>query len=203
MAYSTDYRKAAIDYKHSGHTFKELKKVFKITPRTFYKWLNNEETSGNVKAKIKRTRKRKIDSDALIKAVEEKPDSYLRELAKLFNCSTVAIHNRLVKLGYTYKKNIYIRRKINGSKSWLPQEIRNDSQGNTSLYRRKRHKQTAGARIWQGNSWCSHWGHKARKKISTDKCNRRKNRRQNCCALLLCRKHNKRVFRRMVSPEIH
>jgi hypothetical protein len=36
MAYSTDYRRAAAGYKQSGHTFKELKEVFKITPRTFY-----------------------------------------------------------------------------------------------------------------------------------------------------------------------
>jgi transposase len=60
------------------------------------------ETDGNVK--VKQTRKRKIDPDALKKAVEEKPDSYLRELAMQFNSSTTAVHKRLVSLGYTYKK---------------------------------------------------------------------------------------------------
>ena len=57
--------------------------MFKITPRTYYKWLQNLENTGNIVVKVKRTRKRKINDDILKKAVEEKPDSYLRELAKL------------------------------------------------------------------------------------------------------------------------
>ena len=40
------------------------------------------ETSGKVKVEKKQTRKGKIDPDALRKAVEEKPDAYLRELSK-------------------------------------------------------------------------------------------------------------------------
>jgi transposase len=104
MAYSADYRKAAIVFKQGGHTFKELKKVFKITPRTYYQWVEILETSGSVKIEIRRTRKRKIDPDALKKAVEEKPDAYLRELSKAFNCSAAAVHKRLVQLGFTYKK---------------------------------------------------------------------------------------------------
>jgi hypothetical protein len=36
MAYSADYRKAAIAFKQAGHTFKELGEAFKITPRTYY-----------------------------------------------------------------------------------------------------------------------------------------------------------------------
>jgi transposase len=104
MAYSADYRKAAIDFKQGGHTFKELKEVFKITPRTYYQWVEILETSGSVKVEIKRTRKRKIDPDALKKAIEEKPDAYLRELSEMFNCSTTAIYKRLINLGFTYKK---------------------------------------------------------------------------------------------------
>jgi transposase len=102
MAYSKDYREAALDYKKSGHTFAELKEAFKITPRTYYQWVKQAETGGS--AKVKQTRRRKIDSDALIKAIEEKPDAYLRELSAKFGCSTTAIHNRLVGLGFTYKK---------------------------------------------------------------------------------------------------
>lgn len=102
MAYSKDYRVAAIAYKQNGHTFKELKEVFKITPRTYYQWVEKMEKGTDVK--LKQTRKRKIDPDELKKAIEEKPDAYLRELSKLFNCSTTAVHNRLVSLGITYKK---------------------------------------------------------------------------------------------------
>jgi transposase len=39
MAYSVDYRKVAIKYKQNGHTFKDLKEVFRITPRTYYQWV--------------------------------------------------------------------------------------------------------------------------------------------------------------------
>ena len=102
MAYSEDYREAAIEYKQKGHTFKELKEVFKITPRTYYQWV--KKAGDNADVKVKQTRKRKIDPDALRKAVEEKPDAYLRELSEAFNCSTTAVHKRLVSLGITYKK---------------------------------------------------------------------------------------------------
>ena len=106
MAYSTDYRKAVMSFKQAGHTFKELKDVFKITPRTYYQWAKNLATSGSVTVKIKQTRKRKIDPDALRKAIEEKPDAYLRELAKEFGCSATAVHKRLVQMGFTYKKRL-------------------------------------------------------------------------------------------------
>jgi len=36
MAYGIDYRKAAIAFKQSSNSFTQLKKVFKITPRTHY-----------------------------------------------------------------------------------------------------------------------------------------------------------------------
>jgi transposase len=111
MAYSADYRKAAIAFKRAGHTFKELRDVFKITHRTYYQWIEILETSGSARIEIKRTRKGKIDPDALKKAVEEKPDAYLRELSKMFNCSTSAIYRRLVNLGFTYKKRLLLTQK--------------------------------------------------------------------------------------------
>jgi transposase len=118
MSYSVDYRKAALSFKQGGHTFKELKNVFKITPRTYYQWVELLETSGSVKVEIKRTRKRKIDPDALKKAVEEKPDAYLRELSKAFNCSTAAVYKRLVNLGFTYKKIHLPTRKSPKKQEW-------------------------------------------------------------------------------------
>jgi transposase len=117
MAYSADYRKMAIDYKDSGHTFKELKEVFKITPRTYYQWVEILEESGKVKIEKKQTRRRKINPDLLKKAVEEKPDAYLRELSKQFNCSKTAVHKRLVQIGITLKKDLHILGKVRNIKS--------------------------------------------------------------------------------------
>jgi transposase len=117
MAYSADYRKAAIEYKRNGHTFKDLKEVFRITPRTYYQWVKILEETRMIKLKIARTRRGKINLAELKKAVEEKPDLYLRELSEKFNCSMAALHKRLIQLVFIYKKYIYIFRKIRAGKN--------------------------------------------------------------------------------------
>jgi transposase len=104
MAYSIDYRKAAIEFKQSGHTFAELKKVFKITARTYYQWLELQEKTGSLQFRNAKERQGKIDPEKLKQALEEKPDAYLRELAAKFGVSTTAIHKRLKKCKITYKK---------------------------------------------------------------------------------------------------
>jgi transposase len=103
-----DYRKAAIEYKRNGHTFKDLKEVFRITPRTYYQWVEILKETGMTKLKIARTRQGRINPAELKKAVEEKLDLYLRELSEKFNCSTVTVQKRLVHLCFIYKKDIYI-----------------------------------------------------------------------------------------------
>jgi transposase len=100
MAYSADYRKAAIAFKQAGHTFKELGEAFKITHRTYYQRIEILETSGSARVEIKRTRRGKID-----------PDAYLRELSKMFNCSPSSVYRRLASLGFTYKKRPSLTRK--------------------------------------------------------------------------------------------
>jgi transposase len=104
MAYGIDYRKAAIEFKQNGNTFAQLKKVFKITPRTYYQWVELQETTGSLQFRNANKRQRKINPEKLQQAIEEKPDAYLRELATKFNVSQVAIHKQLKKLKITYKK---------------------------------------------------------------------------------------------------
>jgi transposase len=111
MAYSADYRKAAIAFKQAGHTFKEQGEAFKITPRTYYQWIEILETSGSFKIEIKQTRRGKIDPDALKKAVEERPDAYLRELSRMFDRAPSSVYRRLVSPGLTYKKRLSSARK--------------------------------------------------------------------------------------------
>lgn len=104
MAYSLDYREAAVEYKKNGHTFKELKEAFKITPQTYYNWLALKEEKGSFETRKVETRKRKIDFKKLKQAVEEKPDAYLKELAEPFNCTPQAVHYALERYKITYKK---------------------------------------------------------------------------------------------------
>jgi transposase-like protein len=60
MAYSADYRKAVIEYKRNGRTFKDLKEVFGITPHTYYQWVEILEETEMTKPEIARTRLGKI-----------------------------------------------------------------------------------------------------------------------------------------------
>ena len=110
MAYEEKYRAQAVLYKDSGHTFKQLREIFKIDSSTYYEWKENKEATGfYVPPKTQKAiRKRKINLEELKLAIEEKPDAYLRELAEKFNCSTTAVHKRLKQLKITYKKNIHI-----------------------------------------------------------------------------------------------
>ena len=107
MAYSVDYRKSAIEFKEDGHTFARLKKVFKITAKTYYEWVNLFESTGSLQFRNASVRQGKIDLEKLKHAVAEKPGAYLRELAAQFDVSTTAIHNRLEKHNVTYKKKTF------------------------------------------------------------------------------------------------
>jgi transposase len=106
MGYCEKFRKTAVEYKDSGHTFEELKKVFKISSSTYYRWVEYKEEFGSYvpPSKGKQTRKGKIDPDKLVSAYEEKPDAYLREIAILFGCSAEAVRKRLNTEKLTLKK---------------------------------------------------------------------------------------------------
>jgi len=103
MAYSIDYRKRAVEYKDSGHTFKELAEAFKIPPITYYDW-KEKLSNGYYETKPKRERSRKIDREKLRQAVADTPDAYLHELAAQFDCTPQAVFYMLIKLKITLKK---------------------------------------------------------------------------------------------------
>jgi transposase len=104
MAYSIDFIKRAVSYKEEGHTLKQLREAFGIPAETYYDWKEKLESGFDFGAKAKGERNRKIDKTALKQAVEENPDAFLWDLAKLFNCTPVAIFHALEKLNMTLKK---------------------------------------------------------------------------------------------------
>ena len=105
MAYSEDYRKRAIEYMDAGHTYKELYEAFKIYPSNIEDWRRLLKETGSLKPQYRKTRRRKIDREKLAKALEEKPDAYLSELAKPFDCTEQAVFYALEKMKVTIKKN--------------------------------------------------------------------------------------------------
>jgi transposase len=82
----------------------------------YYNWEKKLE-KGYYDVKIKRERHRKIDKEALGKAVAETPDAFLKEFAKLFNCTTTAIYYALVNLNITRKKDFYLLDLFNNSEN--------------------------------------------------------------------------------------
>jgi transposase len=112
MAYSIDFIKAAVLYKQNGHTFRELKNTFGIPSQTYYIWKGNLESGYYQIKKPKQECSRKIDKEKLKKALAEKPDSYLRELAEPFGCSVQSVSAALKNMGITLKKNLHLQRKM-------------------------------------------------------------------------------------------
>jgi len=104
MAYSVDFRKRAIAFMDEGHTGKQLYAAFKIWPSEVSKWRKLLEETGSLEPKYRKTRRGKIDLQKLQQAIERKPDAYLSELAKEFNCTDQAIHYALKRLKITLKK---------------------------------------------------------------------------------------------------
>ena len=104
MAYSTDFRKRAIEYMDEGHTEKELYEAFKIRATNVRRWRKLLEDNGSLKPQYRETRRRKIDAEELKQALERKPDATLPELAKQFDCAKQSIDYRLKTLQITRKK---------------------------------------------------------------------------------------------------
>lgn len=102
MAYSKDYKERAVNYKREKHTNKEVCEIFKIAKSTLYEW--EKEYDAGFPDKPKRTYEKKINKEALKKAVEERPDSELAEFAELFDCTVQAVSLALKKMNITRKK---------------------------------------------------------------------------------------------------
>jgi len=105
MAYSKDYRERALAFMDEGHTYKELYEAFKLYPSTIARWRKLRSETGTLNTQYRETRSRKIDKEQLMRAIEEKPDAYLWELAKPFGCTEQAVFYALKKLKITVKKN--------------------------------------------------------------------------------------------------
>lgn len=106
MAYSIDFRKAAINFMDNGHTEKELLEVFGIYASNVNRWRKLQEQTNSLTPRYKKTRKRKIDLEILEQAVERKPDITLSELAKMFNCREQSVDAALKKAKITRKKRL-------------------------------------------------------------------------------------------------
>ena len=115
-AYSIDLRKRVLDAYDSGkNSLNQIAKQFQVTPRWIQKLRQQREQEGSIAPRPQNQGRKPAFRGAnlaqLNTFVEENPDSTLEEIQEHFsgqvNCSTVAIHNALKRLGWRYKKNRY------------------------------------------------------------------------------------------------
>ncbi|MYH83460.1 hypothetical protein F4141_22500 [Candidatus Poribacteria bacterium] len=102
MAYSTDLRKRVLDFINDGGSKAAAERIFCVSRRTIYNWLEAEDPFALQKPGPKGPRH--IDYDALEQHVSDFPDSPLAERAKHFGVSTYCIFYALSKLNITRKK---------------------------------------------------------------------------------------------------
>jgi len=101
MSYSIDFRQKILAYKEKHSlTFQQTSKHFDVAIRTLFRW------SENIQPRITRNKpSTKIDMDALIKDIEQRPDDYQWERAKRFGVTQPCIHYALKRAKISYKKN--------------------------------------------------------------------------------------------------
>jgi transposase len=112
MAYETIFRKRGIEYKETGHTFKEMYEAFGVDSKRYYSRKKQLEETGSLAYKPPKERNRKTNKKELLRLLGEHPDWYLREFAEKFDVWPQAIHKMLKKPGVTYKENVYVFGKV-------------------------------------------------------------------------------------------
>lgn len=103
MGYSLDLRKKVINYVNKGHSREDASKIFGVGVRTIYRWIARFKAGSLAETKAHKPWK-KLDPQALAKAVEKNPGYKLSDFAKLFKVTTAAICLAFKTLGITRKK---------------------------------------------------------------------------------------------------
>jgi transposase len=105
MAYDTKFRERVLNFIDKGHTAEEAHKVFDVGTTTIKQWKKLRKETGRLEKRPLERGHKKIDPVRLETYIAKHPDSYLREIADVFNCSDVAVLKALRRLQYSRKKN--------------------------------------------------------------------------------------------------
>ena len=115
-AYSLDLRKRVLEaYDSERSSLGQIAKQFQVTTRWIQKLRQQREREGTIAPRPQNQGRKPAfrgdDLEQLDDFVKENPDSTLEEIKDHFSgkvdCSVVAIHNALKRLGWRYKKNRY------------------------------------------------------------------------------------------------
>ena len=78
--------------------------MFKVGLTTIKRWKKQYKETGSLSKKELKRSFKKIDPEKLTAYLEKHPDAYLREIAEAFDCTDMAVHYAMRKLGITRKK---------------------------------------------------------------------------------------------------
>jgi len=107
VSYSLDLRERVVEAVREGEgTQEEIAKRFKISVSSLKRWLSRKHLAADKPGPIAP----RLDIEALKKVVQDKPDLYLDEYAKLLKTSSSTVSYNLLKLGIRRKKNHTIQR---------------------------------------------------------------------------------------------
>jgi transposase len=87
MPYSLDLRQRVVYFIEQGGSVLKAAKLYQVSSATIYRWLNRED----LRPTIVKTRRRKLDRQALRRDIEENPQAKLADRAKKFGVAVNAI----------------------------------------------------------------------------------------------------------------
>ena len=102
MAYSIDLRERVVNFMKNGGSKAQAARKYEVSRWCVYDWCKRSDLAP---VKVKR-RARKLDWEALIKHVQEYPDTLLRERAAFFGVNINAIRYALKQMEQTRKKTL-------------------------------------------------------------------------------------------------
>ena len=109
MSYDVKFRQRALEYWEAGHSKRATSAVFKISTSTLQGWKSKLNETGNLETKKRSATWRKIEPEKLMEYLKQHPDAYLKEIAKEFGCSDVAVLKALRRLKISRKKNHFLQ----------------------------------------------------------------------------------------------
>jgi len=105
MSYDKKFREKVLDYLSKGHTVREAHEVFEVGTTTINSWKKLLKETGQLEERPRNRKPYKLCLDRLKAYVTEHPDSYLHEIAEVFNCQKSTVFYALRRLKITRKKN--------------------------------------------------------------------------------------------------
>ena len=98
MAYDKKFREQVMKYIDKGNTIEKAHKVFEVGTATIKGWRKLQRETGKLEKRPLVRKHRKICPDKLRAYIAENPDSYMIEIAEVFNCTESGISRALKRL---------------------------------------------------------------------------------------------------------